>query len=449
MDSSVIQFTVESVIPWLIFSGFVYVCSSYITKNGNTSPSLWWSALAASFLPFIPLSFGFVDIVIPNLNYVNSSLESAQILKQASIAHASLKKIDLIVITLIVSYFCFICLKLIQLMAIWQRLKKLTGSSILIDELSSSRVKVAISSLNHSPFVFGAISPYIVLPKYFSSLEKDQQSILIQHELTHIANKDHIATILWRVLSILLWINPFVRKMEWQFIRAMEYRCDKLTIHRFNINKHDYAKTLLVSLKRSALLDNKNPVAQFNSSVLCTNDYKVRLTNIICPSNKSHFTIALTFSLMIIALFGIYTFLKPPSTTGILIWRHPLDNHTVTSTFSSISKIRHYKPHQGVDYVAERGSSVMSAADGIIVIADNKTLHPNYGNTILIQHKGGYQTLYSHLDSIDTKVGSWIRAGQAIGIIGDTGKATGVHLHFEVIKDNQRIDPSILLNTQS
>lgn len=449
MDSLVIQFIVNSIFPWLIFSGFVYACSSYITKYDNTSPSIWWFALLASFLPFIPLSLDSMSIVVPDLEYINSSLESAQIVKQASITHASLKKIDLIATALIVGYFCITCLKLIKLLAVWQKLKSLSKVSESINDLSNSKAKVVISSLNHSPFVIGIAVPYIVLPKYFSLLKKDQQSILIQHELTHIANKDHITILLWRVLSTLLWINPFVKKMEWQFIRAMEHKCDRLTIRRFNIKKHDYAKALLQSLKRSVQFDNNIPVAQFNSGFLCADDYKTRLTNIASPANKSQFTLTLKFSLMMFVVFSLHTFLKDPAMTGKLTWQHPLDSHTISSTFRNISKVRDYKPHRGVDYVAERGSSVLSAADGIIVISDNNTFHSNYGNTVLIQHKSGYQTLYSHLESSDAKVGSWVKAGQVIGVIGDTGKATGVHLHFEVIKDNQRVDPSLVLGAKT
>lgn len=91
--------------------------------------------------------------------------------------------------------------------------------------------------------------------------------------------------------------------------------------------------------------------------------------------------------------------------------------------------------------MAQQGSLVRSAADGIVVVADNSTLSPNYGNTVLIQHKGGYQTLYSHLDSIEVEAGSWVGAGESVGVIGDTGRTTGVHLHFEIIKDKQRINP--------
>jgi len=449
VDSFIIQFIVNSLFPWLIFSGLVYACSSYITKYDNGSPSIWWSALLSSFFPFIPLSLGTINIPIPDLDYINLSLESAQVVKQASITHASLQKVDLIATALIVGYFGFTCSKLVKLLAVLKKLKSLSRSSESIPQLSTSNVKVVISSLNHSPFVIGVTLPYVVLPKYFSSLKKEQQSILVQHELTHITNKDHITILLWRVLSTLLWINPFVKKMEWQFIRAMEHRCDKLTICRFNINKHDYANALLQSLKKSVKFDNVNPVAQFNSGVLCADDYKARLTNIVSPNNKSHLTLTFKFSSMILVIFSLHTFLNDPVMTGKLTWQHPLDNHTISSTFRSINKVRNYKPHRGIDYVAQRGSPVLSAADGIIVISDNKTLHSNYGNTVLIQHKNGYQTLYSHLESSDAKVGSWVKAGQVIGVIGDTGKATGVHLHFEVIKDNQRVDPSLVLGAKT
>lgn len=172
MDSFIIQFIVNSLFPWLIFSGLVYACSSYITKYDNSSPSIWWSALLASFLPFIPLSLGTINIPIPDLDYINSSLVSAQIVKQAGITHASLQKVDLIATALIVGYFGFTCLKLVKLLVVWQKLKSLSRSSESINKLPTSKVKVVISSQNHSPFVIGITTPYVVLPKYFSSLKK-------------------------------------------------------------------------------------------------------------------------------------------------------------------------------------------------------------------------------------------------------------------------------------
>ncbi|WP_284218587.1 M23/M56 family metallopeptidase [Agaribacter marinus] len=447
MDSSVIQFIVNSVFPWLLFSSVVYVCSSYLTKRNNISPNIWWFTLFASFLPFIPFSVDFGTITIPHLEYINSSLENAQVVKQASITHASLNNADLIAIALIFMYLCFTCIKLARLMAVWQKLTSISHASELINALPSYKAKVAISSHNHSPFVFGVTTPQIILPHYFNSLEKEQQSILLKHELTHIANNDHIAILLWRILSTLMWINPFIKKMEWQFIRAIEHRCDKHTICRFNLNKYDYAKTLLQSLKRSTQFDSSKPVAQFNSGALCADDYKTRLTNIVGSANTSHLKLTITFCSAILVITGLYMFIKESAGTDKLTWQPPLKGHTVSSPFRSVDKIRNYKPHQGVDYITKNDSSVLSVAEGIVVVADNKTLDPNYGNTVVIQHKGGYQSLYSHLKSIKVKAGTWVSSQQDIGVIGKTGKTTGVHLHFEIIRDNQRIDPSVVFNT--
>ncbi len=449
MDSSIIQFIVNSIFPWLVFSSLVYASFSYKNKLNNISPNIWWFALVSCFLPFIPLSLSSMNIAVLDLEYIGSSLESVKIVKQASITQVSLREPDLAAAVLIIGYIFVTCSKLVRLVTVWQKLKRISSSSEIIGSLSDNGTQVVVSSLNHSPFVFGISVPQIVLPKYFRSLEKEQQSILLQHELTHIANKDHVAILIWRVLSTLLWINPFIKKMEWQFIQAMEHRCDRLTIYRFNVNRYSYANTLLQSLKRSIHLNNSDPVAQFNSGALCPNGYKSRLTNIVRPANKSSLRLAVKFSLMIFALFSLYALVKEAAVTEKVTWQHPIENHTVSSSFRSISNIRHYKPHQGVDYVAKSGSSVLSAADGIIIVADNRTLHPNYGNTVLVQHKGGYQTLYSHLESIEAKTGTWVKAGQNIGVIGDTGKTTGLHLHFEVIKDNQRIDPSLIFNTEA
>jgi murein DD-endopeptidase MepM/ murein hydrolase activator NlpD len=69
-----------------------------------------------------------------------------------------------------------------------------------------------------------------------------------------------------------------------------------------------------------------------------------------------------------------------------------------------------------------------------------------YGNTILIQHSGGLQTRYAHLGSMNVKTGDVVASQQMIGSVGDTGRSTGPHLHFEVIKMGKAIDPLLAKN---
>jgi murein DD-endopeptidase MepM/ murein hydrolase activator NlpD len=97
-------------------------------------------------------------------------------------------------------------------------------------------------------------------------------------------------------------------------------------------------------------------------------------------------------------------------------------------------------PHTGVDFAAKRGTPVRAVGDGVITLADWNGL---YGKTVEIQHDSTYTTRYAHLERFADGVrsGTAITKGQIIGYVGSTGRATGPHLHFELYKDQQYIDP--------
>lgn len=444
MDSLALQFTIERLVPWIIFSGLVYSTTAYFTRQRNTSTGVWWLSLLASFLPLLPVSYASVVATPLNVNWINTSIENVQMIKHATIAHAGLNDMDYLVALLAITYAGIALYKLIKLALNWWRLKRLVGETAPLAVKAPSKIKVVASKFNHSPFVFGVFKPLVVLPQYFSSMSESRQRILIQHELTHIAFKDPVAVIIWRVLSALFWINPLVGKMEWQFVRAMEHRCDRHTIARYGMSKFEYAQTLVQSLRKAAVTY-ASPVAQFNSTALDADDYKQRLTHIVDGEKSTNITMVLGVCLTIGSLTGAVLSLNLLSGSEAPKWQHPLTDYRVSSPYNNVSKIRFYKPHKGVDYVAPIGSPITAAAYGVVIVADGQTLHPNFGNAVLIQHKGGYQTLYAHLASISVKPGDWISAGQRIGVIGDTGRTTGIHLHFEVMRDQQRLDPDTVL----
>ena len=85
--------------------------------------------------------------------------------------------------------------------------------------------------------------------------------------------------------------------------------------------------------------------------------------------------------------------------------------------------------HEGIDFNAETGTPVMSAADGVIQSA---SYHPEFGNVIDIDHGDGLVSRYAHLSRMDVKPGKLVKRGETIGAIGTTGRSTGPHLHFEV-----------------
>lgn len=101
-----------------------------------------------------------------------------------------------------------------------------------------------------------------------------------------------------------------------------------------------------------------------------------------------------------------------------------------------------YEFHSGIDITAPHGSKVRATADGVVVLAG---WYGDYGKTVIIRHPSGYLTLYAHLSQIDVKEGQRLKAGDVVGRVGSTGRSTGPHLHYEVIKDNKPIDSSKFL----
>ena len=90
---------------------------------------------------------------------------------------------------------------------------------------------------------------------------------------------------------------------------------------------------------------------------------------------------------------------------------------------------KHGKPHDGVDIAAARGVKVVAASDGEVIFSSK---HGGYGNLVVIRHIDGLVTVYAHNESNLVTKGDKVRRGQAIAKVGDTGKAAGPHLHFEV-----------------
>ncbi|MEY3349360.1 MAG: M23 family metallopeptidase [Bacteroidota bacterium] len=97
------------------------------------------------------------------------------------------------------------------------------------------------------------------------------------------------------------------------------------------------------------------------------------------------------------------------------------------------------KFHPGLDFTAPQGTPVYATADGVVRVAGN--LGNGYGNHIVIDHGYSYNTLYGHLYRLKARRGQVVKRGEVIGYVGNTGKSTGPHLHYEVIKGRKHLDP--------
>lgn len=98
--------------------------------------------------------------------------------------------------------------------------------------------------------------------------------------------------------------------------------------------------------------------------------------------------------------------------------------------------------HSGIDIAAPLNTPIYAAADGTVTFTGRDG---GYGNTIVIHHGEEYETLYAHLHSIDVSVGDQVTKGDTIGGMGTTGRSTGVHLHYEIRKYGEPIDPYLYI----
>ncbi len=97
------------------------------------------------------------------------------------------------------------------------------------------------------------------------------------------------------------------------------------------------------------------------------------------------------------------------------------------------------KFHEGIDFSAPIGTPIYSTGDG--VVKEIKKSRRGYGNRILIDHGYGYQTFYAHVHKFKVRKGQKIERGQVIATVGNTGKSTAPHLHYEVRKDGKAVNP--------
>lgn len=123
--------------------------------------------------------------------------------------------------------------------------------------------------------------------------------------------------------------------------------------------------------------------------------------------------------------------------------RFPVEFTNITSNFSQSRFhpiLKTNLPHNGVDFAAQRGTPVRAVGDGVIVEAG---WNGSYGKTIDLKHDGTYLSRYAHLHGFAPGIrpGVKVTKGQLIGYVGSTGRSSGPHLHFELYKDQQYIDP--------
>lgn len=127
--------------------------------------------------------------------------------------------------------------------------------------------------------------------------------------------------------------------------------------------------------------------------------------------------------------------------------RMPISNFSLSSDFGirkhPMTGKSHF--HTGVDLMSETGDDkVFSVKPGIVVMSE---FHPQYGNTVVVRHSNGVESLYAHMAQLLVKVGDKVTTDNVLGYIGNTGFSTGKHLHFEILVGGYPVNPQKVIRT--
>ena len=115
----------------------------------------------------------------------------------------------------------------------------------------------------------------------------------------------------------------------------------------------------------------------------------------------------------------------------------------VLGKMSSLFGRRRGENHEGIDIAAPKGTRVLAARSGHVIYTGNRI--SGYGNMVIVRHPDTLATVYAHLSKIHVKKGQFVSKGQLVGRVGETGRATGPHLHFEVRDRSRPKDPLAFL----
>lgn len=306
----------------------------------------------------------------------------------------------------------------------------------------SRAVEVLVSRDAKTAFTAGLVRPTIYLPAELERrLSRDALATVIAHELAHVKRLDDLWLFLETLVKSIYFFHPVAWLATARLREVREQLSDELVIDAGTIDGRRYGSVLLDSLLLRR--DSATVPALLESSKRSLERRLVRVANHRRPRRR---TVALLFGALV-SLLVIPTGLgaSPDVVSSAEIpLQHPLPGARVTSHFGPRSDpfSGAASVHRGIDFAGGRDDLVLAAAPGKVVVAtETYEPAPDQGTVVVIQHRNDLHTVSSHLGELLVGEGDVVSAGQPIARIGSTGRVTGPHLHFEVIRGSDPVDP--------
>lgn len=271
---------------------------------------------------------------------------------------------------------------------------------------------------------------------------------IILHEEAHSKQMHSLDILIVEFIKCFLWFNPLVWIYKKEITENHEYLADSYAAKKQN-NTSKYLQNLIASIEKIQPI----PLTSGFGYLLIKKRIKMlNKSNKSIMSNTTKITSSLIIagSVLFISSFNLHQLptniieneiiTKDKNIPALLPIKKEAINKVSASfgmTIHPVNKME--KMHTGTDFIAPEGTSIMATANGEISFSG---FSAGYGNHVIIKHNDTYQSLYAHLNSINVKQGKNVNAGEVIGIIGSTGQSLSTHLHYEVIENGTKVNPS-------
>ena len=286
-----------------------------------------------------------------------------------------------------------------------------------------------------------SIFSYIVMS--VSDYEQHRHTILV-HEQEHIRLRHTLDILLVEAVRVVQWFNPFVYLLGRDLQEVHEYEADEAVINQ-GIDAKQYQQLLVMKAVGSRLQPFANNLRH--------GSLKQRINMMQRKKSPRWHALRAVFIIPATAL-AVYAFASPASGNAEAVSQQqteyvridlrgavlPVSSTVVTNGFVQHSGY----PHNGLDIKLNTGDAVCSAFDGTVVTVNYEP--KSYGKYVVLRHPNGLETLYAHLSEQSVTVSQNVRAGETIGLGGNTGRSTGAHLHFETRLGGTPIDPALMFD---
>lgn len=335
---------------------------------------------------------------------------------------------------------------------------------------------VYVSGAVDTPCLFGFLRPAVYLPE--NCADRDEVNLIMLHELAHYKHGDHIWSLVRCVLVSLYWFDPLVWIAASASRADAELACDESVTARLSPKgRIRYARTLLefasgkkgyfgsaagigssggklkervklivkerktaktaallaviaaLTLTACAFTETKTVYKEADPQVKETAEEITEISEEIKDSEKTPEPQPLPAEEQETTQEGILDFVWPLSTTG-----------RITQGFGSVKTTDGEALHGGIDVGGiNKGDPVFASRSGTVTACGYDSTK---GDFVTVDHGDGFETSYWHLDSVSVSEGQSVKRYETIGTVGDTGAVTGTILHFEIIRNGQKVDPA-------